>query len=322
MAAITLKGNPVHTVGELPKVGSTAPDFKLTKGDLSDVSLADFAGKVRILNIVPSLDTSTCALSAKRFNEEIKKLSGAVVLNVSRDLPFAQARFCKAEGVDAVVPLSVLRDLSFGDAYGVTMVDGPLAGLLSRSVVVVDGKGKVVYTQQVSEIGKEPDYAAAIAAVEKALKAIADGAGRRGRARLSRRRERARRSSGALPGAQRKGRALSRAPRRAKLVALERLGEELDPERGSSPPSFAEAEAPSGAAASTSQFAIWALLACPLWSMWRALTRCANEGTLSSAAGISNAKSATGCGSGEAGGLSPKTLEGRSGFRAARSTTR
>jgi thiol peroxidase len=170
MAAITLKGNPVHTVGELPKVGSTAPDFKLTKGDLSDVSLADFAGKVRILNIVPSLDTSTCALSAKRFNEEIKKLSGAVVLNVSRDLPFAQARFCKAEGVDAVVPLSVLRDLSFGAAYGVTMVDGPLAGLLSRSVVVVDGKGKVVYTQQVSEIGKEPDYAAAIAAVEKTLK--------------------------------------------------------------------------------------------------------------------------------------------------------
>ena len=170
MATITLKGNPVHTVGELPKVGSTAPDFKLTKGDLSDASLSDFAGKVRILNIVPSLDTSTCALSAKRFNEEIKKLSGAVVLNVSRDLPFAQARFCKAEGVDAVVPLSVLRDLSFGDAYGVTMVDGALAGLLSRSVVVIDGKVKVVYTQQVGEIGKEPDYAAAIAAGEKALK--------------------------------------------------------------------------------------------------------------------------------------------------------
>ena len=169
MATITLKGNPVHTVGELPKVGSTAPDFKLTKGDLSDASLSDFAGKVRILNIVPSLDTSTCALSAKRFNEEIKKLSGAVVLNVSRDLPFAQARFCKAEGVDAVVPLSVLRDLSFGDAYGVTMVDGALAGLLSRSVVVIDGRGKVVYTQQVSEIGKEPDYADAIAAAQKAL---------------------------------------------------------------------------------------------------------------------------------------------------------
>jgi thioredoxin-dependent peroxiredoxin len=169
MANVTHKGNPVHTVGDLPKVGSKAPDFKLTKGDLSDVSLADFAGKVRILNIVPSLDTSTCALSAKKFNEEIKKLSGAVVLNISRDLPFAQARFCKAEGVDAVVPLSELRDRAFGAAYGVELKDGLLAGLLSRAVVVVDKSGTVVYTQQVPEIATEPDYASALAAAKKAL---------------------------------------------------------------------------------------------------------------------------------------------------------
>jgi thiol peroxidase len=169
MATVTLRGNQVHTVGELPKVGSKAPEFKLTKGDLSDVALADFSGKVRILNIVPSLDTSTCALSAKRFNEEIKKLGGATVLNISRDLPFAQARFCKAEGVDAVVPLSELRDRSFGAAYGAELKDGPLAGLLSRAVVVVDAAGVVTYTQQVPEITTEPDYDSALAAARKAL---------------------------------------------------------------------------------------------------------------------------------------------------------
>lgn len=169
MATITLKGAAIHSVGELPKVGSKAPDFKLTKGDLSDASLADYAGKVRILNIVPSLDTSTCAMSAKKFNEEIKKLPGVVVLNVSRDLPFAQSRFCKAEGVDAVVPLSMLRDLSFGKDYGVAIKDGPMAGLLSRAVVVVDQGGKVVYAQQVPEITTEPDYASALAAARKAL---------------------------------------------------------------------------------------------------------------------------------------------------------
>jgi thioredoxin-dependent peroxiredoxin len=169
MAIIKFKGNPVHTVGELPKVGSKAPDFKLTKGDLSDVSLGNFAGKVKILNIVPSLDTSTCALSAKRFNEEIKKLGGAIVLNISRDLPFAQARFCKAEGVDAVIPLSELRDRSFGKGYGAEMLDGPLAGLLSRAVVVLDANDKVAYVQQVPEIAQEPDYASALAAARAAL---------------------------------------------------------------------------------------------------------------------------------------------------------
>lgn len=168
MATITHKGNTVHSIGELPKVGSKAPDFKLTRGDLSDASIADYAGKVRILNIVPSLDTGTCAMSAK-FNEEIKKLGGAVVLNVSRDTPFAQARFCKAEGVDAVIPLSDLRDRSFGRDYGVELKDGLLAGLLSRAVVVVDAAGTVVYAQQVPEISTEPDYASALAAARKAM---------------------------------------------------------------------------------------------------------------------------------------------------------
>ncbi len=169
MATITHKGNTVHTVGDLPRVGSKAPEFKLTKGDLSDVGLADFAGKVRILNIVPSLDTGTCALSTKKFNAEIKSLQGAVVLDVSRDTPFAQSRFCKAEGVDAVVTLSDLRDRSFGKAYGVELADGLLAGLLSRAVVVIDSGGTVVYAQQVPEIGTEPDYASALDAARKAL---------------------------------------------------------------------------------------------------------------------------------------------------------
>lgn len=169
MATIKFKGNPVHTVSDLPGVGSKAPDFKLTKGDLADVSLKDFQGKVKILNIVPSLDTSTCALSAKMFNQEIKKLGGAIVLNVSRDLPFAQARFCKAEGVDVVIPLSEMRDRSFGKAYGAEMVDGPLAGLLSRAVVVLDAADKVVYVQQVPEIAQEPDYVSALAAARAAL---------------------------------------------------------------------------------------------------------------------------------------------------------
>jgi len=168
MAKITLKGNVIHTVGELPAVGSKAPDFKLTRGDLSDASLADFAGKVKILNIVPSLDTSTCALSAKRFNKDVKALDGTVVLNVSRDLPFAQARFCKAEGVDVVVPLSALRDLSFGQDYGVAISDGPMAGLLSRAVVVVGKDDRVAYVQQVPEIADEPDYQSALKAAREA----------------------------------------------------------------------------------------------------------------------------------------------------------
>jgi thioredoxin-dependent peroxiredoxin len=168
MALITHKGAAVHTSGELPAVGSKAPDFVLTKGDLSDASLRDFAGKVKILSIVPSLDTSTCALSAKRFDAEAGKLVGVVVLNVSRDLPFAQARFCKAEGVESVIPLSDLRDRSFGKSYGVEIMDGRLAGLLARAVVVVDASNTVVYTQQVPEISSEPNYAPALEAARKA----------------------------------------------------------------------------------------------------------------------------------------------------------
>jgi len=168
MAAITLKGNPIHSSGVLPPVGVKAPDFRLTRADLSDLSLADFAGKIKILNIVPSLDTSVCALSAKRFNAEVKKLSGVVVLTVSRDLPFAQKRFCAAEGVDVVVTLSELRDRAFGRVYGVELVDGPMAGLLARAVLVLDGADRVVYVQQVPEIGQEPDYEAALAAARAA----------------------------------------------------------------------------------------------------------------------------------------------------------
>lgn len=166
MATITLKGNPIHTSGDLPKTGSQAPDFVLVKADLSDVSLASFKGKKKILNIVPSLDTGTCAASAKRFNEEIKKLSDSVVLTVSMDLPFAQDRFCKAENLANVIALSDMRKKDFGKRYGVEIVDGPLAGLLSRAVVVLDASDKVVYTQQVPEIAQEPDYDKALAAVK------------------------------------------------------------------------------------------------------------------------------------------------------------
>lgn len=165
MATITFKGNPVHTVGELPKKGEKAPDFRLTRGDLGDVSLKDFAGKKKILNIVPSLDTPVCAISTKRFNQEIGKLDNVVVLAVSNDLPFAQKRFCDAEKVDKVIPVSELRDRTFGDRYGVRISDGPFAGLLSRAVVVIDENDNVVYTEQVPEIAQEPNYDQALAAV-------------------------------------------------------------------------------------------------------------------------------------------------------------
>ena len=158
MAQVTLKGNPVKTAGTLPETGSKAPDFVLTNGDLSDVSLKDFAGKRKILNIVPSLDTGTCAASAKRFNQEIAKIDNAVVLTVSEDLPFAQSRFCEANGIDKVVTLSQMRSKDFGRDYGVEFADGPLAGILSRAVVVIDENDNVIYTQQVPEITEEPDY--------------------------------------------------------------------------------------------------------------------------------------------------------------------
>jgi thioredoxin-dependent peroxiredoxin len=164
MATIKLGGNPINTAGELPKKGEKAPDFLLTRGDLKDVSLADFAGKKKILNIVPSLDTGVCAKSARRFNEEASKLQNVVVLTISNDLPFAMKRFCEAEGIKEVVPLSELRSREFGEKWGVRMTDGKLAGLLSRAVVVLDENDTVVYTEQVPEIAQEPAYDEALAA--------------------------------------------------------------------------------------------------------------------------------------------------------------
>jgi len=166
MAKITLKGNSIQTAGNLPAIGSQAPDFKLTKTDLSDASLKDFAGKKVILNIFPSLDTSVCAASVRKFNSEAEKLPNTVVLCVSRDLPFAHGRFCTTEGLKNFISLSELRDDSFSKAYGVKIIDGPLAGVLSRAVVVLDTTGKVVYAEQVPEITQEPDYAAALNAVK------------------------------------------------------------------------------------------------------------------------------------------------------------
>lgn len=165
MAEITLQGTRIHTAGALPVRGAVAPDFKLTKGDLSDVTLKDFAGRKLVLNIVPSLDTGVCAASARRFNQEATGLPGTLVLTISNDLPFAQGRFCEAEGIKDVVMLSQLRDRAFGKAWGVEIVDGPLAGLLSRAVVVLDAAHRVAYTEQVPEIAQEPDYAKALAAV-------------------------------------------------------------------------------------------------------------------------------------------------------------
>jgi len=164
MATITLRGNPIHTKGELPKIGEKAPDFQLTGNDLKDVSLASFAGKKKILNIVPSLDTAVCATSTRHFNEDAGKLANTVVLVISNDLPFAQKRFCTTEGLANVVPLSELRSRDFGNAYGARISDGPMAGVLSRAVVVIDEHDKVVYTEQVPEIAQEPDYAKALAA--------------------------------------------------------------------------------------------------------------------------------------------------------------
>lgn len=166
MATIKLGGNPIHTKGELPAVGAKAPDFVLTRNDMSDASLQDFAGKKKILNIVPSLDTSVCATSTRRFNEAAAQLPNTVVLAISNDLPFAQKRFCTTEGIANVVALSELRSRDFGDAYGVRMTDGKLAGLLSRAVVVIDENDKVVYTEQVPEIAQEPDYDKALAAAK------------------------------------------------------------------------------------------------------------------------------------------------------------
>lgn len=163
MAQITLKGNPINTCGELPKVGTSAPDFCLTGTDLADVTLKSFAGKRIILNIFPSVDTPVCATSVRQFNAKASSLPDTVVLCVSLDLPFAFKRFCGAEGLDNVHPVTEMRARGFGEDYGVRISDGPLAGLLSRAVVVIDKNGTVTHTQQVPEITTEPNYEDAVA---------------------------------------------------------------------------------------------------------------------------------------------------------------
>jgi thiol peroxidase len=165
MATVNLKGNPVRTSGDLPLPGQQAPDFHLVGNDLAPVSLASFAGKRKVLTINPSLDTGVCAATARHFNQAASSLDNTVVLVVSADLPFAQKRFCTAEGLDNVIPLSLMTDRSFAEAYGVLLVDGPMAGLCTRAVVVVDEQDQVTYTQLVPEITTEPDYESVLAAL-------------------------------------------------------------------------------------------------------------------------------------------------------------
>jgi thiol peroxidase len=167
MAQTTFKGSPVHTSGNLPAVGAKAPEFKLTKTDLADATLKDFAGKKVILNIFPSIDTPVCATSTRKFNQEAAKLPNTAILCVSKDLPFAHKRFCAAEGITGVIPTSELRDTAFGQAYGVRITDGALAGLFARSIVVIDESGKVVYTELVSDIANEPNYEKALGALKQ-----------------------------------------------------------------------------------------------------------------------------------------------------------
>jgi thiol peroxidase len=167
MATITFKGSPITTIGELPKINTMAPDFTLTKTDLSDATPKDFLGKTIVLNIFPSIDTPVCAASVRKFNDEASRFDNTVVLCISADLPFAHKRFCEVEGLKDVIPLSVFRSQEFGTNYGVTITDSPLKGLMSRAIVVIDKKGNVVYKQQTPEIAQEPNY-------DEALKAISE----------------------------------------------------------------------------------------------------------------------------------------------------
>lgn len=166
MAQVTLKGSPVDVVGQLPQVGQQAPAFSLVAGDLSDVSLASLAGKRKVLNIFPSVDTPTCATSVRTFNAGASKLDNTVVLCISTDLPFAQARFCGAEGLENVVNLSTMRGAEFLKNYGVAIASGPLVGVAARAVVVLDESNKVLHSELVGEIADEPDYAAALAVLK------------------------------------------------------------------------------------------------------------------------------------------------------------
>lgn len=163
MAKVTLKGNTINTVGTLPEVGTSAKDFSLVKTDLSTVGLNDFKGTKLVLNIFPSIDTGTCATSVRKFNEKASSLENTKVLCISRDLPFAMNRFCGAEGLEDVINLSDFRDASFGNDYGLTFTDGPLKGLHSRAVIVLDENGIVKYAEQVEEIVNEPNYENALA---------------------------------------------------------------------------------------------------------------------------------------------------------------
>ena len=162
MATITLGGNPIHTNGELPKIGSKALTFTLVKTDLGNASLADFTGSRIVLNIFPSIDTGTCATSVRKFNEKASSLTNTKDICISRDLPFAQKRFCGAEGLKNVINLSDFKEGSFGKNYGLEITDGPLAGLHSRVIIVIDENGSILYTEQVSEIANEPNYEAAL----------------------------------------------------------------------------------------------------------------------------------------------------------------
>lgn len=164
MAKITLKGSPINTSGDLPKKGTQAPDFRLVTSELGELSLSDYKGKKLILNIFPSLETSVCSTSIRKFNQLAAGKPNTVVLAISKDVPFAHKRFCTTEGITNVVPLSGFRDSAFGKSYGVDLIDGLWAGLYARSVVVIDEKGKVIYTQLVPEIGQEPDYESALKA--------------------------------------------------------------------------------------------------------------------------------------------------------------
>ena len=165
MSQINLGGNPIHTNGKLPEIGTNAPAFQLLKTDLSTIQLSDYIGKKLILNIFPSIDTGTCAASVRKFNQEANDLKNTLVLCISRDLPFAQKRFCGAEGLENVINLSDFKTGVFGKNYGLEMLDGSLAGLHSRVVIIIDEKGKIVYTQQVPEIANEPDYASVLNAL-------------------------------------------------------------------------------------------------------------------------------------------------------------
>lgn len=165
MATVTLRGNPVQTSGDLPKVGSKAPEFRLVNPDLKDVSLAEFAGRKKVLNIYPSIDTPVCATSTRKFNEKASGLKDTVVICISADLPFAFKRFCGAEGLGHVQTLSTLRGREFGRSYGVELTSGPMAGLLARAIVVLDPDNTVMHTELVPEIAQEPDYEAALKAL-------------------------------------------------------------------------------------------------------------------------------------------------------------